>query len=264
MFVTRLISGIVLIVLMAAMMYLGGMPLLMMLFAFSLIALFELYRGLKIEKSAPAVISYLFTVVYYLLLALGVSTEILLIMLLPVLMIVYVVTFPKYNAEKLAYVFMGFYYCALMLSFIYKVRMDFDNGHILVWLVFLGSWGSDTCAYCVGMLIGKHKVFPVLSPKKSAEGCVGGVLGAALLGFLYALIFKDGMTAFSNPLVAAPVVTGCSAVLSQIGDLAASAIKRNYNIKDYGKLIPGHGGIMDRFDSVIFVAPVIYCLLLVL
>ena len=94
---------------------------------------------------------------------------------------------------------------------------------------------------------------PVLSPKKSIEGGIGGVVGAALLGYLYG-------TFFTPSAMGCAVFCAAGAVLSQIGDLAASAIKRNHNIKDYGHLIPGHGGILDRFDSVIFTAPVIYIL----
>ena len=94
---------------------------------------------------------------------------------------------------------------------------------------------------------------PVLSPKKSEEGAVGGVVGAALLGIIYAAVTK-------GPIVEYAVICAVGALISMVGDLAASAIKRNQGIKDYGKLIPGHGGILDRFDSVIFTAPVIYFL----
>ena len=103
------------------------------------------------------------------------------------------------------------------------------------------------------MLIGKHKMAPVLSPKKSVEGAVGGVAGAALLGMIYAWATGGKMTEYA-------VICAAGALISMVGDLAASAIKRNQGIKDYGKLIPGHGGILDRFDSVIFTAPVIYYL----
>ena len=126
-----------------------------------------------------------------------------------------------------------------------------------MWLIFLCSWGCDTCAYCVGMLIGKHKMAPVLSPKKSVEGAVGGVAGAVLLGVIYAAATKGPMAEYA-------LICGVGALISMVGDLAASAIKRNMGIKDYGKLIPGHGGILDRFDSVIFTAPVIYYLTLAL
>ena len=101
------------------------------------------------------------------------------------------------------------------------------------------------------MLIGKHKMAPVLSPKKSVEGAVGGVIGAALLGVAYAAATKGPMAEYA-------VICAAGALISMVGDLAASAVKRNQGIKDYGKLIPGHGGILDRFDSVIITAPVIY------
>ena len=94
---------------------------------------------------------------------------------------------------------------------------------------------------------------PILSPKKSVEGGVGGVAGAALLGAIYA-------AATGGKIAEYALICAVGALISMVGDLAASAIKRNHNIKDYGTLIPGHGGIMDRFDSVIFTAPVIYYL----
>ena len=103
---------------------------------------------------------------------------------------------------------------------------------------------------------------PVLSPKKTIEGAVGGVLGAGLLGFLYSLIAKQFVLTEMNLGLVFAVICMVGALLSIIGDLAASAIKRNYDIKDYGTLIPGHGGILDRFDSVIFIAPIIYYFLI--
>ena len=99
---------------------------------------------------------------------------------------------------------------------------------------------------------------PKLSPKKTVEGAVGGVLGAALLGFLYGVYFEGHMVELARPGVISAAACAIAAVISQIGDLAASAIKRNHNVKDYGNLIPGHGGVLDRFDSMIFTAPAIY------
>ena len=130
-----------------------------------------------------------------------------------------------------------------------------------MWLIFLSSWGCDTCAYCSGMLLGKHKLAPVLSPKKSIEGAIGGTLGSAILGLIYAWIFGSRMHGIEEPVIACTVACAIAAVISQIGDLAASAIKRNHKVKDYGHIIPGHGGILDRFDSMIFTAPAIYFVL---
>lgn len=130
-----------------------------------------------------------------------------------------------------------------------------------MWLIFLSSWGCDTCAYCSGMLLGKHKLAPVLSPKKSIEGAIGGTLGSAILGLIYAWIFGSRMHGIEEPVIACTAACAIAAVISQIGDLAASAIKRNHKVKDYGHIIPGHGGILDRFDSMIFTAPAIYFVL---
>ena len=123
----------------------------------------------------------------------------------------------------------------------------------------LGIFGVERADFqwrkLLGMLIGKHKMAPVLSPKKSVEGAVGGVAGAALLGVIYA-------AATQGPMLEYAVICAIGALISMVGDLAASAIKRNQGIKDYGKLIPGHGGILDRFDSVIFCAPLMELLIL--
>ena len=156
----------------------------------------------------------------------------------------------------------GVVYVAVMLSCIYELRI-LDKGVYLVWLVFLASWGCDTCAYCVGKLIGKHKMTPKLSPKKSVEGGIGGVAGAAILGAVYGLAIAGKMGDGSH-IASFAVICAAGGLISMVGDLAASAIKRNHDIKDYGHLIPGHGGILDRFDSVILIAPVIYYLALAL
>jgi len=156
-------------------------------------------------------------------------------------------------------VFFGVFYVAVMLSYVYQTRM-LTAGAYIVWLIFLCSWGCDTCAYCVGMLIGKHKMSPKLSPKKSVEGAIGGVVGAALLTVIYGMIFKNAMGVTTQHVWIMAAISAVGALISMVGDLTASAIKRNYEIKDYGKLIPGHGGILDRFDSVIFTAPMIYFL----
>ena len=137
-----------------------------------------------------------------------------------------------------------------------------ENGLYLAFLVFFCSWGCDTCAYCVGMLIGKHKMSPKLSPKKSIEGAVGGVLGSALLTALYCFIFRGPMALTGAEIGILALIAAIAGLISMVGDLTASAIKRNYDIKDYGHLIPGHGGILDRFDSMIITAPIIYFLAL--
>ena len=176
-----------------------------------------------------------------------------------VLMFVYVLSYPKYDAKQLMAAFFGMFYVGAMLSYVYQIR-TLNNGLYLAFLVFLCSWGCDTCAYCVGVLIGKHKMAPKLSPKKSIEGAVGGVLGSALLTALYCFIFRNHMNIDGTEIAILAVIAAVAGLISMVGDLCASAIKRNYDIKDYGHLIPGHGGILDRFDSMIITAPIIYYL----
>lgn len=258
MFRTRLLSGIVLVAAALALVILGGNILLAGLFAISVIGVFELYRVFHIEKSLLGVTGYLAVAVYYLNLGFPFipEEEMFVLGFLILLMAVYVLKFPDYKADQVFAGFAGVFYVAVMLSCIYQTRM-MEAGAYIVWLIFLCSWGSDTCAYCVGVLIGKHKMAPRLSPKKSIEGAVGGVIGTVILTILYGWIFQTKMNLTTDYIFILAAISGVGAVISMIGDLAASAIKRNYDIKDYGKLIPGHGGILDRFDSVIFTAPMV-------
>lgn len=259
MFTTRLISGIILVLIALFVVGSGGSILFAVTGMISLIGLFELYRVMKIQNTPIGIVGYVTAAAYYGLLWFHGENYVTLmsIVSLMLLMGIYVFTFPNYKTEEVAVSFFGVFYAAMMLSYLYQVRV-MPDGKYLVWLVFLSSWGCDTCAYCVGMLFGKHKLAPVLSPKKSMEGAIGGAAGAALLGFVYASLFGSYMMEVENPQLACTLACGIAAVISQIGDLAASAIKRNHGVKDYGHLIPGHGGILDRFDSMLFTAPAIF------
>lgn len=260
MFKTRLLSGIVLVIILIVTVGFGGNLLFAFLGIISLIGLSELYKVVDVHNKVLGIAGYVAAVVYYGILLMGHMEYVtmLTILFLVLVMAVYVFSFPTFVAEQVMTVFFGVFYVAVMLSYVYQTRMLPDGG-VVVWLIFLSSWGCDTCAYCVGMLIGKRKMAPKLSPKKSVEGGIGGVVGAALLGVLFAAAMNQWGGAEANPLHYA-VICGVGGMISQVGDLAASAIKRNHEIKDYGKLIPGHGGILDRFDSVIFTAPIIYYL----
>lgn len=261
MFKTRLISGIVLVAAALVLIITGGEVLLASTCVISLIGMYELYRVFQMERSAAACIGYLAAVIFYadLYFAWIPDKMVYAIGVLILLLAVYVLSYPKYHASQVMAAFFGIFYVAVMLSCIYQTRV-MENGAYVVWLIFLCSWGCDTCAYCVGVKFGKHKMSPVLSPKKSVEGAAGGLAGTFLLTVLYASVFRKQMDVTSSQIVLLAVISTIGGVISMIGDLAASAIKRNYEIKDYGTLIPGHGGILDRFDSVIFTAPVIYYL----
>lgn len=304
MFWTRLFSGIILLVIAIGSIWIGGAVLTAVLLIVSLVGYRELTKALGVssgEKGAASIdspsaktsffivlpkitaiefVGLAGTILYYGILQFSLISEngpavwvsstgavwlwgcIVLVFL--AMLFVYVFAFPKYQAEQVAAGFFAFVYAPVMLSFIELTRMD-AIGIVTVWFILISSWGCDTCAYVVGKLIGRKKIFPVLSPKKSLEGCIGGVLGAALLGFLYGKVLVNNFPIESDEFAwQAALICAVGAVMSMVGDLAASAIKRNKGIKDYGKLIPGHGGIMDRFDSVIVTAPMVFFMAMLL
>lgn len=149
----------------------------------------------------------------------------------------------------------------LMLSCLLRLRL-MEHGELLVFLPLAISFGSDTFAFFGGLLFGKHKLTPV-SPKKTKEGAVGGLIGGVIGMMLVkwtGLLLLD-LSLFGWGQVVFMGLAGSA--VSQIGDLSFSVIKREFGVKDYGKLLPGHGGILDRFDSVTFVAPFVWMLMLI-
>ena len=159
------------------------------------------------------------------------------------------------NFARSAEIFATGTYASLVFSSIVMLR-DAENGQYLYLLVFLAAWITDSFAYFTGRLFGRHKLIPAVSPKKTVEGAVGGVIFCviACLGFgLFTAIVWDAEPNYLFLGLSGVVLSICA----QIGDLIASLIKREHGIKDYGKLFPGHGGVMDRFDSVAAVAVVL-------
>lgn len=290
MFWTRLASGIVMLAIAITTLSLGDIPLAAVLWAISMIGFRELSRvfcgGMKpCRASVPGntesertarirggkvdlmdIIGFAGITAFYLLLYFSGSHTWLLMTIVFVflaVMFAYVAAFPKFKAARTAETIFAFLYVPVMLSFVYQTRM-YEEGIYMVWMILISSWGCDTFAYVVGKLVGKKRIFPVLSPKKSLEGCIGGVLGTALLGWLYGFFLLERVMPERNIAWATALICGAGAVAGMVGDLAASAVKRNFEIKDYGRLIPGHGGIMDRFDSMIVTAPMIYFLTILL
>ena len=159
---------------------------------------------------------------------------------------------------EVAVVFMMALYIPGTLSCILLLH-DLPKGAYLYYLVFVGAWITDIFAYFTGRILGRHKLIPDVSPKKTVEGAVGGTVfcmaSFALYGFVISRIF-DITPHYGALLILGLVVS----IISQIGDLSMSLIKRHYNVKDYGKLFPGHGGVLDRFDSVMAAAPFLYLL----
>lgn len=263
MFKTRFLSGAVLTLIMIAVLYFGGYVTGVFVFALSILGVIEVLRIYDLHKKAPGVLVYVFTTLYYALLFLNLDKYIVPLIVVFVLaqLITYVVTTPKYKDINVAAAVLSFFYVTVMLSYMYQIRV-LEHGGAFVVMIFICSWINDTCAYLVGVKFGKHKMTPKLSPKKSVEGLIGGIAGATLFGALYGIFINAKVFELENAAVIFAIVGGLGAGMAVLGDLTASAIKRNNDLKDYGKLIPGHGGVMDRFDSIIFTAPIIYYLLL--
>ncbi len=266
MFLTRLISGVVLVLIALCTLIAGGPLLAAVTFFIAIVGYMELTKAAGVHTKGKIngleVVGFLGITAYYAAMFFSGDPVLLCAAVVGVFMAdmaVYVVTFPKYSSEKIAENFFHFIYAPVMLSFLYMTRQAL-YGQYLVWLILISSWGCDTCAYLVGICIGKKKIFPVLSPKKSLEGCIGGLAGAGLLAAAYGYFLMEQAVEDKSVTLILVFICVVGAIASQVGDLAASAIKRNHNIKDYGRLIPGHGGIMDRFDSVIVTAPMIYFL----
>lgn len=161
------------------------------------------------------------------------------------------------NFKDVAYTFLGIFYIVFFMMFIAFIN-GMPNGNILIWIPIFAAWGTDISAYVIGKKWGKHK-FSKVSPKKSVEGCIAGTIGAVILILGYTWIANQYWEMNYSYLA----MIGIGMILSligQLGDFTASSIKRFVDIKDYGNLIPGHGGMLDRIDSLLFLAPFAYAL----
>ena len=177
-------------------------------------------------------------------------------------MLIYVLSYVmlkknKISVSEMLTFYSMFVYIVGCFTSIVMVRYG-NNGKYLYILVFLGAWVCDTFAYFVGKFFGKHKLIPEISPKKTVEGSIGGVVFTVISFVIFGLIV-NGLGA-NMSYIKLCIFALVLSIVSQFGDLIASAIKRQYNIKDYGNLFPGHGGILDRFDGVLLTAPTLFIL----
>jgi len=274
MFLTRLLSGAVLLLLSFGFVGYGSYPLEAVAMLLSLGGFYEMMNALgqlkKKKFNAYSCWGYAGIVILYAVLMLTHNNTFIamsVVMTIIIYLGIYVATFPAFDVNDTMGAVFSYMYAPIMLLFLPLTR-NLPEGKYIVWMIFIASWGYDTCAYCVGMIFGKtignHKAFPKLSPKKSIEGIVGGVLGAALIAWLYGHFYVAKFSDLGNIELELTIIAAVGAFIAQAGDLAASAVKRNKDIKDYSHLIPGHGGILDRFDSMIFTAPITYLLAILL
>ena len=235
----------------------------------SLIGLYEFYNvtGLISKKSPALYAGVIFSIIINAAMIL-VGSKVLSYMGIAIaffafsLMVLNVFYHSKCTFTDASVSFLGATYVTTFFAHMFLIR-ELELGSILIWILFVCCWSTDSFAYFCGRAFGKHKLCPKISPQKTIEGAVGGVLACIMfaLGYLAIVAKINGMDVnYLNGIILALLAS----VFSQIGDLAASRIKREYGVKDFGNLIPGHGGILDRFDSALLISPIIYYLLLVL
>ncbi|SHN53071.1 phosphatidate cytidylyltransferase [Butyrivibrio hungatei DSM 14810] len=267
---TRVISGIVIALVLAGVLIPGGYLLAAVLTIVSFISYFELTRATGVHEdnkkvNALEACGYASIIVHYVQMILVKSHKYFVFSILFaffLIMVCYVLSFPKFKSVQAVAAFFCFVYAPVSMSFVYLLRMR-PYGQYFAWIPFI-AWVCDTCAYFAGRAFGKHKLAPVLSPKKTIEGSIGGILGSVIVGAIFGYVLYVNATHDKAVIFVLVIITFVGSIIAQLGDLLASGIKRDHEIKDYGKIIPGHGGIMDRFDSVIFVIPCVYFLAAVL
>ncbi len=269
---TRVISALVGLILLIAVLYLGSIVLGVVVSIIAAIGLYEFYNSVAKLKNIHPIkpVGYLSIIPLLLLgleetgwyrLDLGILTGISVCVVIFLSMAFIVFGHKRYNIIDACVTAFGIAYVPFLMSFLILIRkMDF--GILLIWLIFIGAWGTDTMAYTFGRLFGKRKIVPEISKNKTMAGAIGGIIGCVALMFVFGLISRSffGLELSTAALVLLGLFCG---VISQIGDWSASAVKRYVNVKDYGSIMPGHGGVLDRFDSILFVAPVVYYVIVV-
>jgi phosphatidate cytidylyltransferase len=225
-----------------------------------LIGLTEFYRALS-QKFLPIhTLGYLLSIGYVFILNNFVFSKFLVMFSAFIIALLIFLVFEslKTNIIDCVITFFGFFYITFLLSFIFLVRKQ-TYGNFFVWLIFISGWGCDTFAYFIGKIFGRNKLVPNLSPKKTIEGALGGIIGSVVVSYFYSFFFANAFGInYSKINFLCVIICFVGAIFSELGDLSASAIKRYKHLKDYGNILPGHGGFLDRFDSILFTAPIIY------
>lgn len=251
---TRILSAIIMLPLLA-LVFFGGRLLFIACFAIGFLGVREFYHGFEGMNIRPsylvANISLLGLYAINLFAPLNEQFYMLWFLAVIVMSLLYLFNLENREIADAMATLTGIFY-VVFLSFHVTLVEQIGQYGILVWLVFITAFGTDSMAYFTGYAFGKHKLAPKISPKKTIEGSIGGILGSVLLCGLF------GYFVIPELLLHCVIIGILGGVISQFGDLTASIFKRKMGIKDYGNLIPGHGGILDRFDSVLFTAPMVY------
>ena len=232
----------------------------------ALICMDEYFHAIKGISNPIKWVGYLSTILVFLVAFLDIQTMMIVMIysvpaVLLILFLHVILTDMKINFKDAAYTFLGIFYITYFIVFLSLVT-GLKNGKAYLGYGLAAAWGTDVYAYLAGKYFGKHH-FSKVSPKKSIEGCIGGLCGAVIMSliFVYGATFLTTFEPIQDKLyLYTAVFAVVLSIVSQIGDFVASSIKRYAEVKDYGNLLPGHGGMLDRVDSVIFIAPLLYIL----
>jgi phosphatidate cytidylyltransferase len=176
--------------------------------------------------------------------------------LLIVSILIYELLKKEHSVIEISLTFLGFFYIPFLSGYFLLLR-NLPQGEILTYYTFLVTWASDSAAYFIGKFFGKHKLAPSISPNKTIEGTVAGIIGSIIVSLAFGAIYYEKYLL--------PIILGISlGIMGQLGDLVESMLKREIGVKDSSSLLPGHGGILDRFDSLFFIVPTTYYMLFIL
>lgn len=254
----RIISAIIGLPFLLAVVIIGGMPLFIAILLISLVALWEFYGACKSKFTPMKTVGYIGTVVILTLMNFTFESFYILMLLFILVIILNIIKLidHKYNFIDISITLYSLIYIPFLLGHILLITKQTND--IVIWLIFIAAWGTDTLAYFSGYLFGKRKLCPSISPKKTVEGAIGGTLGSMIISLIFGYFF------LKDYLFVVALIGFLGSIAAQIGDLSASLIKRYIGIKDFGNIMPGHGGVLDRFDSILFTAPTVYYILIFL
>lgn len=247
-FINRTISGVLMLIISFLCLWLKGYALMGYTMAITVLCLIELFRTFKLNDILISCVSILFSLA--MVYSIGISNKDLILTLFSLYFLIvsiYYLFFNKINIENLGKLLFSFIYISVPMGVF--LRLGETN---LIWAIFFISWGTDTFAYLFGIVFGKHKLYPSISPKKTVEGSLGGIFGSLILLILFNYFVLNYNIIF---VICSGILLS---IVAQLGDLFASKIKREMGIKDFSDIIKGHGGFLDRFDSIIFVTPLVY------
>lgn len=253
----RIITAIVALILFIPVVYMGSWVLELVVAGLGIIALFELFRMkgnnlFTIEGiiSILALLGLLFPHYVSLFLPEYMNTQVILYPFVLLLLVSTVFSKNDFTFDDVAVAVLGIMYIGYGFRFLLLTR---NAGLDLLLFVLFVVWATDIGAYMIGRKLGKHKLAPSISPNKTIEGAFGGIVMALIIAFIYLTYYPQNYN--TGWMLALTVVLS---IAGQLGDLVESAFKRYYNVKDSGNILPGHGGILDRFDSLLFVLPILY------